>query len=218
MHFERGAKADVVGQIARLAVAERVTVVLAPTHHLGDPRYENWLSLDVESCIALRQALDREGGAGIAIDYPLIIPLTMLNDPARRGAVLAALADLPFDSLWLRTSGFGAEAGPLQMRQYLEALSGLHALGKPVIADHVGGLPALAALAFGAASGIALGVGERERLDTGDWHRPRKPRSDDAGIFGRPIRIAVPGVHRANARRARCARLSEERTPHLRLP
>lgn len=107
LHFRAGGTSDVIGQIARFAVAARVTAVLAPTHHLGDPGYEGWLSLDVASCTALRRALDQEGGAGIAIDYPLIIPSTMLNDPARRGAVLAELADLPFDNLWVRTSGFG---------------------------------------------------------------------------------------------------------------
>lgn len=198
-HFERGAESDVVGQIARLAVAERVTAVLAPTHHLGDPEFRDWLSVDVAACVALRKALDREGGTAIAIDYALIIPSAMLNDVARRGVVLAALADLPFDNLWVRTAGFGAEAGPLQMHRHLAALAGLHDLGKPVIADHVGGLPALAILAFGAVSGIAQGIGEHERFDTSNWHRPLEPRSEDAS-FGRAVRVAIPGLNRTLTR------------------
>jgi hypothetical protein len=195
-HFEVRAKSDIIGQIARLAVTERVTAVLAPTHYLGDPGFGDWLARDIASVIALRAALDREGGKSIAIDFPLIIPTTMLNDTARRGAVLSALADLPFDNLWVRVSGLGADAGPLQMIRYLSALGGLHNLGKPVIADYLGGLPAHAALAFGMVSGIAVGVGERERLDASDWHKPPKPRADEEAVFGRTIRIAVPGLHR----------------------
>lgn len=199
-HFLAGAKTDVIGQIARLAVAEGVTAVLAPTHHLGDPAYANWLSVDAMSTLALRQALDREGGTSIAIDYALIIPGPMLNDAARRGSVMAALTDLPFDNLWVRTAGFGADAGPLQMLRFFTALSGLHNLGKPIIADHVGGLPALAALAFGVASGIALGVGERERLATPDWHKVPEPRSEDDVMFRRSVRVAVPGLGRSLTR------------------
>lgn len=194
-HFRASARTDVIGKIARLAVAERVTAVLAPTHHMADPAYADWLSVDIASCLALRKALDREGGSTIGIDYALIISNAMLNDASRRGTVLSALTDLPFDNLWVRTGAFGADAGPLQMQRYLAALGGLHNLGKPVIADHVGGLPAFAALAFGAVSGIALGIGERERFDTTDWHRPPEPRSEDSA-FGRAVRVTVPGLNR----------------------
>ena len=41
---------------------------------------------------------------------------------------------------------------------YIEACRDFHKQGIPVIGDHVGGLPGLAALAFGAVGGIAHGV------------------------------------------------------------
>jgi hypothetical protein len=67
-HFRRSSREDVVGQIARFAVENRTSVVLAPSHFLGDPACQDWLSIDAASCIALREALGREGGKAIAID------------------------------------------------------------------------------------------------------------------------------------------------------
>ncbi|MFC7691821.1 hypothetical protein ACFQY5_21840 [Paeniroseomonas aquatica] len=198
-HFRADAKTDVIGQIARLAVSSGVTAVLSPAHHLGDPAFHDWFSVDRDACPALRRALDREGGQGIAIDYPLIVPNAMLNDQNHRGLLVAALAALPIDYVWLRVVGLGADAGPLQLSRYLSAVAGLHNLGKPVIADHLGGLPGQAAVAFGGVSGIAQGIGERERFDTGDWHKPAKPRPDDAK-FGRAVRLSIPGLNRTLTR------------------
>jgi len=198
-HFRPDASTDVIGQIARLAVSSGVTGVLSPAHHLGDPGFRDWMSVDSDACLALRTALDREGGQAIPIDYPLIVPSAMLNDPSQRGLLVAMLGRLPIDHVWLRVVGLGADAGPLQMSRYLSAVAGLHNLGKPVIADHLGGLPGQAALAFGVVSGIAQGIGERERFDTGDWHKPAKPRTDDAK-FGRAARVSIPGLNRTLTR------------------
>jgi hypothetical protein len=195
-HFHNSAHEDVVGRIARFAVENRASAVLAPSHFLGDPACQDWLSIDAVSCIALREALDREGGNAIAIDYPLIMPNTMLNDAAARGRIISALADLPFDNVWVRVSGFGADAGPLTMKRYLSSMSGLHNLGKPLVADYLGGIAGMAALAFGAVSGLAQGIGERERFDAGTWHKPPPPRVDDAE-FGRAVRVTIPGLQRS---------------------
>ncbi len=87
--------------------------------------------MDRDACPALRRALDREGGQGIAIDYPLIVPNAMLNDQNQRGLLVAALAALPIDYVWLRVVGLGADAGPLQMSRYLWAWPGCTTSASP---------------------------------------------------------------------------------------
>jgi hypothetical protein len=144
----------------------------------------------------LRDALDREGGRDIAIDYPVIAPHTRLNSDAFRGALMGIIVDLPVDNVWIRASGLGADAGPLTMKRYLSAMAGLHNMGKPVIADQLGGLPGLVAMAFGAVSGVANGIGERERFDGRGWYQPPPVRKDDER-FGRAVRIGIPGLGRS---------------------
>jgi hypothetical protein len=146
--------------------------------------------------VLLREALDGEGGSNIAIDYPVPISHTELNDQNRRGALTAALADLPVSNVWIRASGLDSTSGPLTVKRYLSALSNLHNLGKPIVAGHLDGLVGNAALAFGAISGVAHGIGERERFDASSWHKPPLPRSEDSR-FGRATRIGVPGLNRS---------------------
>lgn len=195
-HFKPNATSDVVGQVARLAVETHANTVLALTHNLGDPTFLNWLAVDGGTCARLRDALDREGGKHISIDYPVIAPHTLLNDSAFRGELAKVIADLPVDYIWVRASGLGADSGPLTMKRYLSAMAGLHNLGKPIVADQLGGLPGLSAMAFGAVSGVALGIGERERFDARAWYRPRPKRKDD-DRFGRAVRVGIPGLGRS---------------------
>ena len=194
--FQGSALDRFVGHVARHAVENRIDTVLAPSHFLGDPTFGDWLAVDRAACVALRRALDLEGGADIAIDYSVILSNTMLSDPTARGQIMAALEDLPIENVWVRSSGFGAEAGPLAAKRYLTAMSSLHNLGKPVIADHLGGLVGEAALAFGAVSGIARGISDRERFDARDWHKA--PSQDDNEVgFGRATRLVIPDLHRS---------------------
>jgi hypothetical protein len=101
------------------------------------------------------------------------------------------LADLPFDNLWLRVSGFGADASATMLRGYVAAMMDFQRLGKPIIADGVGGLAALATAAFGAAGGVSHGLGEKERFDASDWNKP--PTSVGGG---REKRLLIPGLDR----------------------
>lgn len=194
-HFDPS-RSDTVTAVARYAVEQRVDAVLAPAHYLGDKRFGDWLKVDARACAALRDALDREGGGHIGIDYNLIAPRTVLERAEQRGDVVAELADLPFDNLWIRASPYGSDAGPLVQRRFVEALSGLHNLGKPIVLDHVDGLAGVAPVAFGVAAGIAHGIGERGRFNASDWNRPPKERDPDGG-FGRAKRIAVAGLDRS---------------------
>jgi hypothetical protein len=194
-HFNPASPQDIFGEIARFAVEYKVDAVLAPTHFLGDPAFAGWFSIDCAGCVAMRKALDREGGPNIAIDYSLILSHVALNDDSIRSDFLAGLDGLPYENLWVRASGFGSNAGPLATRRFFVSMSALHNLGKPVVADYLGGLVGLAALAFGAVSGISHGIGERERFDARNWHKPLE-RTEDGG-FGRQVRILVAGLDRS---------------------
>lgn len=184
---------DVCGAIARFAVDNRFDTVLAPSHFLGDPKFDGWLQIDRASCAKLRAALDREGGEHVVIDYPVIVPTTMLIDRLRWAEIVASLSDMPVGNAWLRISGLEAEVGPSTIKRYLDALIACQGSGVPIVADHIGGLAGLATLALGAASGIAGGAGELERFDASRWHKSPPVRRDDAS-FGRKSRISMPGL------------------------
>ncbi len=199
-HFARSAASDVIGAIARFAVEHRFDVVLAPTHFLADPRFDGWLRVDQSACIILRNALDREGGRHIAIDYPILHKHTDLKRSEVRSEMLDVLADLPADNIWIRLSGLRGDCGPLVTKDFLAAMAGLHNIGKPLILDHVNGVIGPAALAFGAASGKAHGIGELERFDASAWHKPAPVRDEDSE-FGITARISVPGIGRSVTRK-----------------
>jgi hypothetical protein len=189
-HYEPKAASDVLGRMARFAVEHQVDAILAPGHFLSNGAKSVWFGTDQRACIALRRALDREGGPHIRIDYQLLLPHVILDEVSERGEFAEALEDLPFDNLWLRASGFGSDAGPLTTHRYIKSLLSLHNIGKPIVADYLGGLISLAAVSFGAISGFAEGIGERERFDAREWDKPPMIRGDDH-TFGQTKRIAI---------------------------
>ena len=190
------ANIDIFDQMARMAVELEVTAVMAPTHFLRNGADDPWLAIDRTGVTHLRSALDREGGSAIAIDYPLILPHTRLQDRTERARLIQELEGLPFDNLVLRLSGFGSNAMPLTVKRTLIAIKALQDLGYPVLLDHVGGLVGLSALAFGITSGIAHGIGERDRFNARDWHKLPKEREDGAP-FGRSVYVPLPGLDKA---------------------
>jgi hypothetical protein len=142
--------------IAEFAKFHGCTEILGPTHILvsaNDP----WLRLDIENMRHLRLALEEEGNS-IQLIYPLTISMQLLRDSAQRDAIISALLDAPMDALWLKTDNFGSDASGEKTVAYIQAARAFHVLGKPVIADHVGGLSALGLLSFGAVGGIAQGL------------------------------------------------------------
>ena len=194
--FDTRSNEDLYGKIARFALENGVTAIMAPTHFLKEGAADPWLHVDIETVSLLRSALDREGGHHIAIDYPLIAPHTKITDVAHRERIMQAIAGLPFDNLIVRLSGFGSLAGQLTTKRTLQAVADLQRLGYPIMLDHIGGLIATAAVAFGFVSGVAHGIGERERFDASQWHKPPKPR-EPGSFFGRPTYIPVPGLGRS---------------------
>lgn len=181
---------DILAQIADFAVAHGVHTILSPTHLLRDSKDE-WLPLDISLCSALRDALDSRGGRHVAIDYPLLTTYGALRDRMQRRALIARLNSIPFDNLWLRVSGFGADASAVGVRRYITALFDFQELAHPIVADSVGGLAGLAVAAFGASGALAHGVAEKERFDASAWHRPRR---DGGG--GQSGRVYLPALDR----------------------
>ncbi|HEY3948223.1 hypothetical protein [Phenylobacterium sp.] len=191
-HFARGSNHDVIGMIARFAVEHKFHAVQAPAHLL-ESSADAWFGIDRQACDDLRSALDAAGGNAIAIDYSLTLKYGSLRDPAQRRVLIAGLKDLPFDNLWLRVSGFGADAEAPMLRRFIAAAVDFQQLDRPIVADGVGGLAAVAVAAFGAAGGISHGLGEKERFAAGDWNKPPVPR---AGGGGREKRLLMPGLDR----------------------
>lgn len=188
--FRGSQEGAIVREIAGFAVDRNVDAVLAPAHFVEGARDE-WVTIDRRSCELLREVLDDAGGRGIGIDYQLIIPYAVLRDSAHRRAFVEALSDLPFDNLWIRVAGFGADATPVGVRRYISSLADFHVLGKPIISDCAGGLAGLGITAFGAAAGIAHGVGQKERFDTSTWSSRHK-----RGGGGQNGRLYFPSIDR----------------------
>ena len=188
--FSRDGSRRIAAEIATCAVENAIDAVLVPSHYVVDVR-SPWWQIDLQFCADLRDALNEMGGGNIRTDYSLITAYGTLREPEQGRAILARLQDLPFDNLWLRISGFGADATPAAVRRYISALTDFHALGRPLVADYVGGLAGLAVTAFGATGAIAHGVSEKERFDVRPWRNPRKP-----GGGGQTGRIYLPALDR----------------------
>lgn len=180
---------SIARNIAEFAKRNGVTGILGPTHLLSGPN-DRWLRHDIANMGHLQAALNEDGSA-IQLIYPLSVPMQMLRDPLQIDALIKALADSPMDALWLRIDNFGSDASGEKTVAYIHAVRAFHVLGKPVIADHVGGLSALGLLSFGAVGGIAQGVTMLEGFKANRWkHPPKVGRS--AG--GPQTRVYLPDI------------------------
>jgi hypothetical protein len=177
---------SVIEPIARYAIRNDVTALLAPSHFLGGAD-QRWLPVDLKSCEALRAALDQYGGNHIPIDYPLIVSYSQFRDPVFRRRLVNELKDLPIERIWLRVAGFGADATGVGISRVIEGARDFHALGIPIIADQVGGMASIAISAMGGVSGFAHGLEGKQRFDATDWS---KPVSNGGGGGGKRIFVA----------------------------
>ena len=185
--------ADLTGAAAALVVRQLVSAaetgghsaVLAPTHYLDGPG-DPWVAVDAELARQLRRELDGRGLGHVLIYYPLVARAALLREPAHRDRLVAALAGLPIDALWLRVHPFGTtSSGPLALRRYLEVCRGLHRLGVPLVGEHTGTI-GVGLLAFGAVGGIESGITIAEGVNLDGYFRVPKP---DAKPFAPPARV-----------------------------
>ena len=174
-------------QIAQFVTAIEADAVLAPTHFVSSAS-SPWLGVDISAARLLRDALDNVGSESVRVDYHLTVPVGILRDHTQMEAIANAIADTPPGNLWLRLSGFGMNGTAAALRRYIEFAWQLASLGKPIIADNVGGNVALSLASFGAVGGICQGAAERESFSVSGWH------SQSRGGGGPQKRIYAPAL------------------------
>jgi hypothetical protein len=108
------------------------------------------------------------------------MPIGAFRDDEMRSAIIAAVNDAPCDAIWLKIENFGDDATGEKTVAYIKACRDFHARGVPLIADHVGGLPGLATLAFSAVGGIAHGVTMNQSFKASRWRLPPKKSNGGA--------------------------------------
>ncbi len=181
-------KRELANLIAQFVVENKFTQVLAPTHLIAgadDP----WFDIDIATTHELRLALDRNGARDVHIAYSLALSYECFRTEPKRQAVLSKIGQLPLNSIWLAVDGCGARSSPLAITKYCDAARDFHSLDVPLVADHMGGIPGLALLAFGAVGGISHGQGIGERFNCSSWRRvPQK------GGGGAAQRYYVPSL------------------------
>jgi hypothetical protein len=156
-------------QMAEFAVERGVDVVLSPSQLI---EFKGRLpSIDAELANAMRFALDAAGGKGIALDYQVFTSMNLLRDEEFRKEIAEICSDVDGENIWLRTSGFDAHSTGAATRRYVESLSAFHEARKPLVADMVGGLPALGAAAAGAIGAICHGAGGKEAFRIADYRK-----------------------------------------------
>lgn len=184
--FDGSAGQQRAAQIVEAAVTGGFNQLLGPTHLLNSPN-DPWLRRDIAMMVRTAEEIAR-GGAELDLIYSLAVPMNLLRNAAERRAVIAALADAPCNAVWLKVENFGDDATGEKVAAYVEACRDFHERGLPLIGDHVGGLPGLGALAFGAVGGIAHGVTMHQNFRAASWRRPRAA----AGGFGATLRVYLP--------------------------
>lgn len=193
--FLRNNPWDVFGKIARCAVENKINAVLSPSHYLSDPKFNGWYKIDIESCQLLREALDREGGADIAIDYLLVAQLRELSDKQLQSELACDIGSLPIENLWIRASMTSPDQSPTNAQSLVRTLARWHNLGVPLVMDYVGGLSGEALLSMNVVSAVAHGFGEKTSFVTSGWQDAPKERSKDERR-GRASRIGLTSLGR----------------------
>jgi hypothetical protein len=177
-----------IRNIAGFCVENRFTQLLAPTH-LIRTLDDGWWITDLKSTEILRTELDRAGGGSVPIIYPLAIPYSLFRDGNVRRELVRLLGSLPVDAVWLGIDGFGSNSTATAVRTVIVGITDFHAIGKPIVGDHIGGMVGSALLAFGAVGGIAHGVTMGEQFDCSSWQRVRPARG-----FGIPRRVYIQPI------------------------
>jgi hypothetical protein len=170
--FDGAAGHTRAAQIVAMAVSNGFTQVLGPTHLLNGPN-DPWLRRDITMMGWTADEIARSG-ADIDLIYSLAVPMEVLRRSGERQALIDAISDAPCSAIWLKIENFGDDATGEKTAAYIEACRAFHARGLPIVGDHVGGLPGLGALAFGAIGGVAHGVTIQQSFKAGTWRRPSK--------------------------------------------
>jgi hypothetical protein len=161
-----------VAKIVEFALEHGFTQLLGPSHLIGDPN-DPWLRRDIGMMTWTSRRIEREGG-NLGLIYSVALPMAVLRDDSRREAIITSINDAPCDAIWPKVENFGDDASGEKTAAYIKACRDFHSRGLPLVADHVGGLPAIGTLAFGAVGGIAHGVTVNQNFRAASWRRPAK--------------------------------------------
>jgi hypothetical protein len=172
-------------QIVEAAANHQFTQILGPTHLLNGPN-DPWLRRDIAMMTWTADEIARNSKQ-VELIYSLAVPMSVLRNTGERRALIAALADAPCSAIWLKIQHFGDDATGEKVAAYIEACREFHERGLPLVGDHIGGLPGLGALAFGAVGGIAHGVTMQQTFRASGW---RSPRAKGSG--GPSWRVYIP--------------------------
>jgi hypothetical protein len=190
----RHARADIIVPIAHFVAEHHLDAVLAPTHFF-ETLDDDWLAIDDMLTLELREALDSLGRADARLYRPLYLPSRLLAGRYATGAALVGRlgAYHHVEALWIAVHPFGASAGPVALRRYVDFCRSLHAAGLPLVGMRTGTVGILL-MALGAVSAIESGVTDGETFDVEVLTRaPRTPR-DGEKIIGATPRVYLQGL------------------------
>ena len=188
--FKAGTNRSVLEPISGFTVAKGFHTILSPTHYLGGDQFF-WFDIDRRSCQVLRDALDREDGQHISINYAPILDNAQIKDVELVKKIFGGLQGLPIAALWLRVAGFGADAAGASVDIMARTVLHFHELGIPIIMDRLGGQNALALSSLGVTSGYTNGLKGKDGFQTGGWIKPR-----GGGDGGNNRAVFVSGLDR----------------------
>jgi hypothetical protein len=183
--FDGDAGREKAKQIVEFAITNGFTQLLGPTHLLSTPN-DPWVRRDIAMMQHTADTI-AVSGKKLRLIYSLALPMVVFRRKDERHAVLTAIEDAPCDSIWLKVEHFGRKATGEKTAAYIEGCRELHERKIPIVGDHIGGLPGLGALAFGAVGGMAHGVTVNEEFSASNWRRPPSPNG-----FATSRRVYLP--------------------------
>jgi hypothetical protein len=190
-HYTADERAYVASELATATMEFKASAVLAPARLVEQIEHDS-ITRDVELAIALREALDGEGGNAIRIYYPLATSLQIVASTAARQGILATLRNGisagAIDAIWVRAARFGMSAGPTNLRRYVSGVRGLHELGVPIVGDRAGTL-GLGMVALGVTCATTSGITTGERFEPRELFRPRSGKA-----FALPPRVYISAI------------------------
>lgn len=181
-----------VEALVQFAIDHGFTQVMTPSHLLSGPN-DPWLRRDIESS-RWAAALVRTKKADLGLVYSLSVPIGVLRRADERAAIVSSLGDAVLDALWLKIDNFGDDASGEKTASYIEGCREFHSLDVPVVADNVGGLPGMAALAFGAVGGIAHGLTFNQSFSGSRWRRPARESAPEKSPMAPTWRVYLSSL------------------------
>lgn len=188
-HFGGAGVAALADPIAKFAAEKRYSALIAPTHYIAGVD-DAWWAADRRVVRRLRFQLDAAGRRDIGIYYRLALSRRVLLDREQRYALIAGLAELEIDAVWLCVHPVSARCGPLVLRSYVELCQDFHRLQLPVVAERTG-FAGLALLGFNAVGGIESGVTQGEGFDAARLLSPPKKNENGKKGFALEPRVYI---------------------------